>query len=42
MGSNVDQLKGVVSGVLEKVSPVGFDAEMNIGRQTDKGDVDSK
>lgn len=42
MGSNVDQLKRVVSEVLEKVSPVGFDAEMNMGRQPDKGDVDSK
>ena len=41
-GSNVDQLKRVVSEVLEKVSNMRFDAEMNVGSQTDKGDVDTE
>jgi DNA-binding NtrC family response regulator len=42
MGTNVDQLKRVVSEVLGKTSPAGFDAELNMGKQTDEGDVDSK
>ncbi len=41
-GSNVDQLKRVVSEVLEKASHGGVDAEMHMGRKTDEGDVDSK
>jgi len=41
-GNNVDQLKRVVSEVLKKTSNMRFDAEMNFGRQTDEGDVDSK
>ena len=42
MGSNIDQLKRVVSDVLEKTSPVRFDEEMNMGRLTDKADDNSK
>jgi hypothetical protein len=42
MGTNVDQLKRVVSEVLGKTSPAGFDAKLNMGRQTDEGDVDSE
>jgi DNA-binding NtrC family response regulator len=41
-GSNIDQLKRVVSEVLEKAYPMRFDAEINMGRQTDEGDVNSK
>ncbi|MBN1831543.1 MAG: response regulator [Deltaproteobacteria bacterium] len=41
-GSNVDQLKRVVSEMLEKAPNMQFDAEMNLEKQTDKGSVDSK
>jgi DNA-binding NtrC family response regulator len=40
-GSNVDQLKRVVSEVLKKVSNMRFDAKMNLARQIDEGDIDS-
>ena len=40
-GSNVDQLKRVVSEVLKKASNMRLDAKMNLGRQIDEGDIDS-
>ncbi len=40
MGTNVDQLKRVVSEVIEKTSRMWFDVNRNIGRKTDKGDIE--